>query len=70
MSTKKKDKLLINLLEGERYKHRVAMVTDEGAFNQHEPNSNMARMFDEIKGRPVCLISRSIGMNNSPENQL
>jgi LysM repeat protein len=45
MSTKKKDKLLLNLLEGERYKHRVAMVTDEGAFNQHEPNSNMARMF-------------------------
>lgn len=30
----------------------------------------MARMFDEIKGRPVCLISRSIGMNNSPENYL
>ena len=28
----------------------------------------MARMFDEIKGRPVCLISRSIGMNDSPEN--
>ncbi|TDU64245.1 LysM domain-containing protein [Prosthecobacter fusiformis] len=45
MSKKKKDKLLLNLLEGERYKHRVAMVTDEGAFNQHEPNSNMARMF-------------------------
>lgn len=45
MSKKKNDKLLLNLLEGERYKHRVAMVTDEGAFNQHEPNSNMARMF-------------------------
>lgn len=45
MSKKKKDKLLLNLLEGEKYKHRVAMVTDEGAFNQHEPNSNMARMF-------------------------
>ncbi|MCW0221343.1 MAG: LysM peptidoglycan-binding domain-containing protein [Prosthecobacter sp.] len=45
MSKKKKDKLLLNLLEGERHKHRVAMVTDEGAFNQHEPNSNMARMF-------------------------
>jgi glycosyltransferase involved in cell wall biosynthesis len=26
----------------------------------------MARMFDEIKGRPVCLISRFIGMNNGP----
>ncbi|HEY1084885.1 MAG TPA: LysM peptidoglycan-binding domain-containing protein [Prosthecobacter sp.] len=45
MSKKKKDKLLLNLLEGEKYKHRVAMVTDEGTFNQHEPNSNMARMF-------------------------
>lgn len=45
MSKKKKDKLLINLLEGERHKHRVAMVTEEGEFNQHEPNSNMARMF-------------------------
>ena len=30
----------------------------------------MARMFDEIKGRPVCLISRSIGMDNPPENML
>ncbi len=45
MSIKKKDKLLLNLLEGEKHKHRVAMVTDEGTFNQHEPNSNMARMF-------------------------
>jgi glycosyltransferase involved in cell wall biosynthesis len=26
----------------------------------------MARMFDEIKGRPVCLISRFIGLDNSP----
>ena len=25
----------------------------------------MARMFDEIKGRPVCLISRLIGLDNS-----
>lgn len=43
--SKKKDKLLLNLLEGEKYKHRVAMVNEEGTFNQHEPNSNMARMF-------------------------
>ncbi len=42
MGQKKKDKLQLNL---EKHKHRVAMVTDEGAFNQHEPNSNMARMF-------------------------
>ncbi len=27
----------------------------------------MARMFDEIKGRPVCLISRFIGLDNSPD---
>lgn len=42
---KKKDKLLLNLLEGEKHKHRVAMVNEEAAWNQHEPNSNMARMF-------------------------
>ncbi|SKA92417.1 LysM domain-containing protein [Prosthecobacter debontii] len=45
MSKKKKDKLLLNLLESERHRHRVAMVTEEDTFNQHEPNSNMARMF-------------------------
>ncbi len=28
----------------------------------------MARMFDEIKGRPVCLISRFIGLDNNPDN--
>lgn len=27
----------------------------------------MARMFDEIKGRPVCLISRLIGLQESPD---
>jgi glycosyltransferase involved in cell wall biosynthesis len=27
----------------------------------------MARMFDEIKGRPVCLVSRLIGLENSPD---
>ena len=42
---KKKDKLLLNFLEGEKHKHRVAMVNEEAAWNQHEPNSNMARMF-------------------------
>ncbi len=42
---KKKDKLLLNLLEGEKHKHRVAMVNEEAEWNQHEPNSNMARMF-------------------------
>lgn len=45
MGKKKKDRLLLNLLEGEKHRHRVAMVNEEGAFNQHEPNSNMARMF-------------------------
>lgn len=42
---KKKDKLLLNIAASERHKHKVAMVTDEGVFNTHEPNSNMARMF-------------------------
>ncbi len=45
MSKKRKERLLLNLLEGQKQKHRVAMVNEEGAFNQHEPNSNMARMF-------------------------
>lgn len=45
MSKKKKDKLLLNLVEGQKHRHRVAMVTEEGAWNQHEPNSGMARMF-------------------------
>lgn len=27
------------------YINRVAMVTDEGVFNQHEPNAGMARLF-------------------------
>lgn len=44
-SMKKKDKLLLNIAASERHKHKVAMVTDEGVFNTHEPNSNMARMF-------------------------
>ncbi|MCX6854255.1 MAG: LysM peptidoglycan-binding domain-containing protein [Verrucomicrobia bacterium] len=45
MKKPKKDKILLNLLEGEKHKHRVAMVNEEAAWNQHEPNSNMARMF-------------------------
>jgi glycosyltransferase involved in cell wall biosynthesis len=27
----------------------------------------LARMFDEIKGRPVCLVSRVIGLDSSPD---
>ena len=27
----------------------------------------MARMYDEIKGRPVCLVSRFIGLDNNPQ---
>lgn len=42
---KKKNKLLLNLVEGEKHKHRVAMVNEEAEWNQHEPNSGMARMF-------------------------
>ncbi len=29
----------------------------------------LARMFDEIKGRPVCLVSRVIGLDSSPDFQ-
>jgi len=45
MKKPKKDKMILNLLEGEKHKHRVAMVNEEAIWNQHEPNSNMARMF-------------------------
>ncbi|MBL9131161.1 MAG: LysM peptidoglycan-binding domain-containing protein [Verrucomicrobiaceae bacterium] len=47
MKTKKtkQDSLIIKLLDGGRHKHRVALVTDEGEWNQHEPNTGMARMF-------------------------
>lgn len=41
----KENKLLLHLLDGERHRHRVALVTEEGEWNQHEPNSGMARMF-------------------------
>ncbi|OYW74418.1 MAG: hypothetical protein B7Z37_17925 [Verrucomicrobia bacterium 12-59-8] len=41
----KETKLLLNLMDGERHRHRVALVTEEGEWNQHEPNSGMARMF-------------------------
>lgn len=41
----KETKLLLNLMSGERHRHRVALVTEEGEWNQHEPNSGMARMF-------------------------
>lgn len=41
----KEKKLLLNLMDGERHRHRVALVTEEGEWNQHEPNSGMARMF-------------------------
>jgi len=42
---KKEKKMLLNLIDGERHRHRVALVTEEGEWNQHEPNSGMARMF-------------------------
>lgn len=37
--------LLSNLLGGERRRHQVAMITEEGEWNQHESNSGMARVF-------------------------
>jgi LysM repeat protein len=47
MKTKrsKKDSLILKLIDGDRHKHRVALVTEEGEWNQHEPNTGMARMF-------------------------
>jgi LysM repeat protein len=49
MSTPKPKKkgipLLSNLLGGERRRHQVAMITEEGEWNQHESNSGMARVF-------------------------
>lgn len=43
---KSKSKLLQNLLSGEKQRHKmVATVTSEGEWNQHEPNSGMARVF-------------------------
>lgn len=43
---KKKPKLLTTLLSGEKRRHHVAAyVTQEGDWNQHEPNSGFARMF-------------------------
>ncbi|MDZ4401613.1 LysM peptidoglycan-binding domain-containing protein [Prosthecobacter sp.] len=53
----KESKLLLNLMDGERHRHRVALVTEEGEWNQHEPNSGMARMFVVMLLIHVVLIS-------------
>jgi len=53
----KDKKLLLNLIDGERHRHRVALVTEEGEWNQHEPNSGMARMFVIMLLVHVALIS-------------
>ncbi len=53
----KEKKLLLNLMSGERQRHRVALVTEEGEWNQHEPNSGMARMFVVMLLIHVVLIS-------------
>lgn len=42
---KKKNKLLLNLVESNKHRHHVAMVNHEAEWNQHESNSGMARMF-------------------------
>lgn len=42
---KKKSVLLDNLLGGERRRHQVAMITEEGEWNRHESNNGMARVF-------------------------
>jgi LysM repeat protein len=42
----KKPKLLANLIGEEKRRHHVAaFVTEEGEWNQHEPNTGLARMF-------------------------
>jgi LysM repeat protein len=55
--TNKDKRLLLNLIDGERHRHRVALVTEEGEWNQHEPNSGMARMFVIMLIVHVALIS-------------
>ncbi len=43
---KKKPKLLTTLMGGDKRRHHVAAyVTQEGDWNQHEPNTGFARMF-------------------------
>ena len=42
---KKKTDLLRNLLGAEKHRHQVATITEEGEWNQHEPNGGMARVF-------------------------
>lgn len=68
----KDKKLLLNLIDGERHRHRVALVTEEGEWNQHEPNSGMARMFVVMLLVHVVLIGGIIiydfmGEDESPQ---
>ncbi len=68
----KETKLLLNLMDGERHRHRVALVTEEGEWNQHEPNSGMARMFVVMLLIHVVLIGGIIiydfmGDNEKPQ---
>lgn len=47
MKMKRQDKMRLpkQSRKKDSYINRVAMVTDEGVFNQHEPNAGMARLF-------------------------
>jgi LysM repeat protein len=45
MEPSAKDKNLLQLLQGERHRHRVALVTEEGDWNQHAPNTSTAKIF-------------------------
>jgi LysM repeat protein len=45
MEPSTKDKNLLQLLQGERHRHRVALVTEEGDWNQHAPNTSTAKIF-------------------------
>ncbi len=45
MSKKKSQHLIERLLDQEKHRLHVALATEEGEWNQHEPNSGMARIF-------------------------
>lgn len=45
MSKKPSRHLIEKLLDQEKHRLHVALATEEGEWNQHEPNSGMARMF-------------------------
>lgn len=57
MSKKKNPHLLERLLDQEKHRLHVALATEEGEWNQHEPNSGMARIFVVMLLLHVILIA-------------